>query len=123
MGLVLLLPIDPTRLLICYDAGIYEQIDLARALSQEDIANLNHFQMLSGVEGLYSTQLDEATLAVIVDVLKEKKGSKIINVDLPGDYLLTYKEYTLPNLPLTFLREKEDIDRIPLGLPYRRQSK
>lgn len=122
MGIVLILPINPSKIIVCYDSGIYEQINETSVLTTEDVANINRLEILVGVEGIYSIILPNRILSAIPEICREKRDPQIVNVELPGDYLLTYKDYMLPTLALSFLREKKGTDQISLRLPYQRAT-
>lgn len=122
MGILLILPISPEKLLVCYDPDIYEnpQRISSGKLSENDVEKLNRLQIQCGVEAIYSRALPQNIESLVAEVLSQKKQPQIITMDLPGDYQLTYKESNLPNYSFDFLKEKSGTDSIRLRLPYSR---
>jgi hypothetical protein len=124
MGILLLLPISPEKLLVCYDPNIYEnpQITCANALSESDVEKLNRLQVQCAVGAIYSRVLPQNIKSLVTEVMSQKKQPQIITVDLPGGYELTYKESNLPNYSFNFLKEKSEAESIKLKLPYSRPT-
>ena len=122
MGILLILPISPEKLLVCYDPDIYENPHAISSgkLSQNDVEKLNRLQIQCGVEAIYSRTLPQNIELLVAEVLSQKKLPQIITVDLPGDYQLTYKKSNLSNYSFDFLKEKSGTDSIRLRLPYGR---
>ena len=122
MGILLVLPISPTKIIICFDSNIYENpFEISkRELSDQDVEKINKLQILCGVEGIYSKQLPKDITEIVSAYLKEKKTPQLITVHLPDDYYLTYKESNLPNFSFDFLKEKKEADTLRLRLPYPR---
>lgn len=122
MGILLLLPISPEKLLVCYDPNIYKNPHTVSegVLSEQDIEKLNRLQIQCGVEAIYSKVLPKNIKIVVAEVLKQKKPSQIITLHLQGNYHLTYKESNLPSYTFDFIKEKDCTDDIKLKLPYSR---
>lgn len=122
IGILLLLPISPEKLLVCYDPNIYEnpQVISTGVLSENDVEKLNRLQIQCSVEAIYSRILAQDIESLVAEVLSQKKQPQIITIDLPDEYQLTYKESNLPNYPFDFLKEKSGTDTIRLRLPYGR---
>ena len=124
LGAILALPINPRKLVVCYDSGVYENpLDINQGkLSENDIHNLNKLQILCGTEGIYSLKLPSNISALISDTLRTKQDPVFVQVDLPNNYQLTYTDSKLPNLPLSFIKEKSDFKNDIFVLPYARPA-
>lgn len=122
MGLVLLLPLSPAKILLAYDPGVYRVIKNSSTLTDQDVRNVNHLEILFGNESIYSTFLPNEIDRVVSEILAAKKGPGIKEIKFPGPYTMFTQDSRLPNLEFSFLDILPEAMKFPLRLPFTRPS-
>lgn len=122
IGILLILPISPKKVVVCFDSDIYESpTEVSKGiLTENDVKHLNELQILSGAEGVYSISLPKNIETIVSDTLNGKKSPSIVTLHLPDNYQLTYKDSGLPDVDFSFIKEKKHTDTLTLRLPYSR---
>jgi hypothetical protein len=124
IGVILFLPINSEYLLIAFDSKIYDQniIFNKKIMNEIDITNLNKLQTICSKNGVYSKKIHKNTLAEIIMNSKNKVEPKIINIELPENYFISFIDDALPDLEFTFIKEKENAGNILLQIPFAREG-
>lgn len=123
MGILLILPLNPQKIIVCYDPKIYKNpLQVSEGiLTENDVKNLNKLQVLCGVEGVYSKMLPTGFCQTVTEILDKKVSPKLVTAHFPGGYELMYKDNGLPNIDFSFVKEMDGTDDIKLTPPYARR--
>ena len=119
VGIILLLPINPDNLLVCFDENTYEE-SLVNNIDKLDIMNLNKLQVITSREGVYTKKFDSETLDLIHRNVGCKVEPQIISYQ-NGDYFVNYIDKNLPKLEFSFIKIINNLD-IELKPPFARKN-
>lgn len=119
MGVLLLLPISPKYLLLCYDPEIYE-LDPKKILTSQDVSGLNALQVWVAEEAVYSRFLSKQVLYLIKQNLKKRKSPQMVISEIGSEYEMYYEDDNLPDSSFSFLSLKKNVNQIRLRMPFAR---